>query len=50
MYINTPIRQDLYYIILNYTLVKNESAVDVQHKEQSNNESVENPTYSGRGT
>ena len=36
------------YIMLN-CIVKKEKAVHVQHKEQSNKESVENPVYAGRG-
>ena len=54
---NTPIslRHDLYDITMNYnyhistTPVNNEKAVDVQYKEQTNKESVENPIYEGRG-
>ena len=37
---------DIYHVI---TLVENEKAVDMQHKEQSNKESVQNPIYAGRG-
>ena len=34
---------------LSSTLVNSEKTVDVQHKEQTHKESVENPIYAGRG-